>query len=321
MSDVTGTLRAMPASDDLPMTRELTLGSDVNVMLTLSLLRRGAYDPTTRRDGSILWRTSRMTTGAVTYRLRQPDRRVVLADAWGPGAAEMLDGLESLVGDDDDPTGFEPEHPVVLDSHRRHPGLRVPRTGRVLEALIGAVIEQRVVGIDAFAAWRRLHLRFGDPAPGPAPDGMRVFPTAETWASVPSWDWHLAGVDPQRARTAQACARLGRQVDDLVVTHDRDHAAVYRGLRSIPGVGRWTAAEVGIRALGDADAVSFGDFHVAKDIGQALAGRPFDDAELERVLEPWRPHRQRVVRLVALSPLAPQVRRGPRAPRVDHRNI
>lgn len=308
-------------SDAPPLTRELELTSDVDVMLTLTLLRRGAGDPTTRRAGSVLWRTSRMATGPVTYRLRQPHRRLVTAEAWGPGAAEMLDGLPALVGAEDDPTGFDPHHPIVVDSHRRHPGLRVPRTGRVLEALIGGVIEQRVVGLDAFAAWRRLHMRFGDPAPGPAPHGMRVFPTAETWASIPSWEWHLAGVDPQRARTAQACARLGRQVDDLVTAHGRDHAAVVRGLRSIPGVGVWTAAEVGIRALGDADAVSFGDFHVAKDIGQVLAGRPFDDAELEEALERWRPHRQRVVRLIALSPLVRLERRGPRSPRVDHRAI
>ncbi|WP_235833763.1 DNA-3-methyladenine glycosylase family protein [Aeromicrobium chenweiae] len=311
----------MPTPDELPQTRELALPTDVNVMLTLSLLRRGAGDPTTRRDGTTLWRTSRMASGPVTYRLRQPHPRLVTAHAWGPGAAEMLDGLPALVGADDDPTGFEPRHPIVIDSHRRHPGLRVPRTGRVLEALIGGVIEQRVVGLDAFAAWRRLHLRFGDPAPGPAPDGMRVFPTAETWASIPSWEWHRAGIDPQRARTAQACARVGQQVDGLVARHGRDHAAVRRGLRSIPGVGVWTVAEVGIRALGDADAVSFGDFHVAKDIGLVLAGRPFDDAELEEVLEPWRPHRQRVVRLIALSPLARPERRGPRSPRVDYRSI
>ena len=51
----------------------------------------------------------------------------------------------------------------------------------------------------------------------------------------------------------------------------------------------WTSAEVRQRALGDADAVSFGDYHVAKDVGWALTGTPFDDAELEAYLEPWRP--------------------------------
>ncbi|AXT84968.1 3-methyladenine DNA glycosylase [Aeromicrobium sp. A1-2] len=311
----------MAVAPEVSLRRDLRMDQSVNVQLTLAGLQRGSGDPTTRRDGSWLWRTSRMETGPVTYVLRQVEPDLVDAQAWGDGAAELLDGLPALVGAEDDVSGFRPEHPVLLDAHRRFPGLRVPRTGRVLEALLGAVIEQKVVGLDAFAAWRRLHQRFGEPAPGPAPDGMRVFPTAETWASIPSWEWHRAGVDPQRARTAQACARVGRQIDQLVSTHDHDHAQVYRGLRSIPGVGVWTAAEVGSRALGDADAVPFGDYHVAKDVGTALVGHRLDDDGLADLLEPWRPHRLRVVTLVRLSPHAQPERRGPRMPRVDHRLI
>lgn len=311
----------MVTTPDISSIRDLRLEQHVNTWLTLAPLRRGAGDPTTRRDGSRVWRTSRMPSGPVTYVLQQVEPTLVRAEAWGPGAAELLGGLPALIGAEDDVSGFRPDHPVLADGFRRHPGLRVPRTGRVLEALIAAVIEQRVVGLDAFAAWRRLHLRFGEPAPGPAPSGMRVFPTAEQWAAIPSWDWHRAGVDPQRARTAQACARVGDQLDRLAARHPDDHAAVYRGLRSIPGVGAWTAAEVGSRALGDADAVPFGDYHVAKDVGAALAGGPLDDAGLADLLEPWRPHRYRVVQLVRLSPLARPERRGPRMPRVDHRRI
>jgi 3-methyladenine DNA glycosylase/8-oxoguanine DNA glycosylase len=190
-----------------------------------------------------------------------------------------------------------------------------------MEALIPAIIEQKVLGIDAFAAWRRLNRQFGEPAPGPVPGDMRVLPTAEQWAAIPSWDWHLAGVDPSRARAAQAAARLADQIERLAVTHSGDPAAVYRGLRSIPGIGVWTAAEVGSRALGDADAVPFGDYHVAKDVGTALLGRRIDDAELAELLVPWSGHRFRVVRLVQLSPLVRPDRRGPRMARVDHRRI
>jgi 3-methyladenine DNA glycosylase/8-oxoguanine DNA glycosylase len=311
----------MVTASQVSLRRELRLDAPVNVWLTLSLLRKGKGDPATRHDGNHLWRTSRMPSGPVTYVLRQLEPTLVRAEAWGPGAAELLDGLPALVGAEDDPSGFQPGHPILADAFRRHPGLRIPRTGRVLEALIAAVIEQRVVGLDAFAAWRRLHVRFGEPAPGPAPAGMRVFPTAEQWAAIPSWDWHRAGVDPQRARTAQACARVGPQVERLATTHPDDHTAVYRGLRSIPGVGVWTAAEVGGRALGDADAVPFGDYHVGKDVGAALVGRPLDDAELAETLEPWRPQRFRVVRLSQLSPHATRERRGARMPRVDHRHI
>lgn len=303
------------------MRRTVTFDAPVDVGRTWSVLRRGGGDPAFRSVGSTLWRTSRMASGPATVAVVQAEARTVEAEAWGPGADEMLSTLPAALGADDDPSGFALAHPVVADAHRRFPGLRVPRTGRILEALIAAVVEQRVVGMDAMAAWRRLLLAHGDPAPGPAPDGMRVFPTAETWAALPSWEWHLAGVDPQRYRTAQACARVGAQLERLSARSD-DLPAIYRGLRSIPGVGAWTAAEVGGRALGDADAVPFGDYHLGNLVGGALAGRRLHtDDEIAQVLEPYRPQRYRAVRLLELSPLARMERRGPRASRVDHRAI
>lgn len=302
-------------------TREIRTTLPVNVALTLKLLRRGPGDPTFRNDGPRLWRTSRLPSGTVTYVIEQLSPTHLSARAWGQGRDELLEGLPGLTGVDDDPSGFEPGHPVLVDAFRRFPGLRVPRTGRIMEALIPAIIEQKVLGIDAFAAWRRLNHRFGEAAPGPAPVGMRVLPSAEQWAAIPSWEWHLAGVDPSRARAAQAAARLGDRIDHLATAHPTDHQAVYRGLRSIPGIGIWTGAEVGSRALGDADAVPFGDYHVANDVGSALLGRRIDDAELAELLVPWAGHRFRVVRLIQLSPLVRTERRGPRMARVDHRRI
>jgi 3-methyladenine DNA glycosylase/8-oxoguanine DNA glycosylase len=76
-------------------------------------------------------------------------------------------------------------------------------------------------------------------------------------------------------------------------------------------VGPWTAAEVLQRAHGDADAVSYGDYHVPGTVGWALAGRPFDDDQLREFLRPWAGHRGRVVRLVEGS--------GFRAPRFGPR--
>jgi len=300
--------------------RTVTFAADLDARRTWSILQRGGGDPAFRRVGATMWRTSRMATGPVTVAVVQTDSRTVEADAWGSGAEEMLATLPRALGADDDSSQFTPVHPSVADAHRRFPGLRVPRTGRLLEALIAAVIEQRVVGMDAMAAWRRLLMRHGDSAPGPAPPDMRVFPTAETWAALPAWEWHQAGVDPQRYRTAHACARVGAQLERVASEHEDDRSAVYRALRSVPGVGGWTAAETGFRALGDVDAVPFGDYHLGHLVGVGLVGRRLhNDAEIAEALEPYRPQRYRVVRLLELSPLVRMERRGPRASRVDHR--
>ena len=61
--------------------------------------------------------------------------------------------------------------------------------------------------------------------------------------------------------------------------------------------------------------MSFGDYHLAREVGWAVRGSDFDDAELEEFLEPWRGHRGRVALLMLLTgPGRP--RRGARmAPR------
>ncbi|KQY59247.1 3-methyladenine DNA glycosylase [Aeromicrobium sp. Root495] len=300
--------------------RTVTFDAPVDVRRTLSTIRRGPADPAFLFDGPVIWRTTREVSGPVTVRIHQVGAETVRAQAWGPGAQEHLELLPAVLGAHDDVSGFRPEHPLLLDALRRFPGLRVPRTGRVLEALVPAVLEQKVLGTDAFLSWRQLLRRHGSPAPGPAPERLRVVPTAAEWAALPSWEWHLAGVDPKRYRTAQACVRVADSVERLAAAGDLE--ATYRGLRSIHGVGAWTAAEVGSRALGDADAVPFGDYHLGSTVGTAFLGRKVEtDAEVAALLEPFRPHRGRALRLLQLSPLTRVERRGPRMSRVDHRTI
>jgi 3-methyladenine DNA glycosylase/8-oxoguanine DNA glycosylase len=222
--------------------------------------------------------------------------------------------LPALLGADDDASDFVPRDPTVAAAHRRIPHLRLGRTGLVLEALIPAIIEQRVPGADAFRSWRLLVSKYGTPPPGPAPAGMRVPPSAEVWRNVPSWEFHRANVDPRRAQTVVSCARRAASLERLV---SRPAAQVRSALTSLPGVGEWTAAETEQRAFGDADAVSVGDYHIPKMIGWTLLGRPVDDAEMLELLEPMRPHRHRVVRLLEASGLASEPRRGARLP-VQH---
>jgi 3-methyladenine DNA glycosylase/8-oxoguanine DNA glycosylase len=218
-----------------------------------------------------------------------------------------------MLGCDDDPTGFAPTHPVLADVHRRRPHWRVCRTGLVLEALVPAIIEQKVTGQEAFAGFRMLVHRFGERAPGPGAErGVWVQPSAATLRLVPSWEWLRMHVDPARSR---AVVRSATVASALERTAGLPADEVDRRLRSLPGIGVWTSAEVRFRAHGDADAVSFGDYHIAKNVGWALTGSEVDDAGLAELLEPYRPHRYRVQRRVELAGLR-RPRHGPRmAPR------
>jgi len=282
---------------------------------TLSILRRGSGDPTYRIDSDgTIWRAIRTPEGTATLRLQSyPWAGEVHAVAWGDGAAWVLESVPAMLGADDDVTGFDPTHPVLAEAHRRVPHWRVCRTGLVMEALLPAVIEQKVTGQEAFGGFRVLVHRFGERAPGAgAARGLWVQPSAETVRMIPSWEWLRMHIDPARSRAVVRAAQVAPSIERTMGLPADD---VDRRLRSLPGIGVWTSAEVRFRAHGDADAVSFGDYHIAKNVGWALTGSEVDDDGLTELLEPYRPHRYRVQRLVELSGLH-RPRHGPRmAPR------
>ncbi|MFC7788488.1 DNA-3-methyladenine glycosylase family protein [Microbacterium sp. MAHUQ-60] len=289
----------------------------LDLMRTVGMLRRGGTDPTMLIDGGRIWMAFRTDAGIATLCLRATSEGVRAA-AWGPGAAEAIDAVPNLCGAHDDPSGFDPSsHPALAELARRSPGIRMARTGRVFDALACAVIEQKVTGMQAFGAWRHLVSRHGERAPGPTPRPMFAAPPPEVWRALPSWEFHRAGVEPSQARTIARSAMRGPAIERAVLAASGGDA-YNRILTSLPGIGPWTSAETRIRALGDPDAVSVGDFHLAHEVGYALTGSRTDDDGMLELLAPWTGHRQRVIRLI-FSAGIPEPRRAPRLAPEDHR--
>ena len=311
---------AVAAAPAAGLVREWLVPFPLDVPLTLSVHRHGGGDPAYGTDAAgAVWRTSLTPDGPGTLRVRSRGPvvtgTVVTGQAWGPGAGWLLDALPAQLGFHDDRAGFTARHPVIGELALRYEGLRVGRSGRVFEALVHAVLEQKVVGREAHRAWRFLLGKFGDPAPGPAPDGMRVFPSPRTWTRVPSWDWHRAGVEGVRARTIITAAAVAARLEQML---DLNPAEADRRLKSLPGIGPWTSAEIRQRAMGDPDAVSVGDYHLPNAVGWTLARRLTDDDGMLELLAPYAGHRYRVTRLIELGGSHPP-RRGPRMPVRDYR--
>lgn len=324
---------------DDALVRDWAVPFPLDVRLTLAAQGRGTSDPTYQVDAvGAVWRTSLTPDGPGTIRIlptATPAMRV-RAQAWGPGGAWLLDTLPAVLGLYDDISGFDPTaHPVLHQVAKRHPGFRIGRTGRLMEALVPAVLEQKVVSLEAHRAWKILLSKYGTPPPGPAPRGMRVFPPARTWRAIPAWDWHKAGVEGIRAQTIIGAAGVASSLERLLPspgepspgetspggTGKADLKEAARKLRTLPGIGPWTAAETLQRAAGDPDAVSVGDYNLPKAVGYALAGREStDDEQMLELLEPYKGHRHRVARLVELSGLRPP-RRGPRMSVRDYRSF
>ena len=200
--------------------------------------------------------------------------------------------------------------------HRRHPGLRIPRTGLVLDSLIPAILEQKVTGT-AGATRRGASCCSGTGRPRRARrrPGCGCRRRRPRLLDVPTWDWHRAGVGIERQRAIRAAATVAPRLEECV---DLAPAAALARLRVVPGIGVWTAAETAQRALGDADALSVGDFHIPDLVGHVLIGRRVDDDGMLELLAEWPAHRHRVVRLIELSGVG-KPRYGPRFAPIDYR--
>jgi 3-methyladenine DNA glycosylase/8-oxoguanine DNA glycosylase len=292
-----------------PIRRSFDLERPLDIFGTLRPLWRGSGDPTMRLARDQAWRAMPTPGGPAGIALTVQGRRLTV-DAWGPGAEAALDAVPPLAGLEDDRSGWRPDiHPVIAHLDRSLPGLRLLRTGSVLEVLVPAIIEQKVTGREAFRAFRDLVVRYGEPAPGPL--GLRLQPAADVLAELPYYAYHPLGLERRRADTIR---RVAARAGWLEETRRLPLREAYRRLTSIPGVGPWTAAEVAVRALGDIDAVSVGDFHLPRVVAWALAAETeADDARMLELLEPFRGQRARAIRLLEAGALFPP-RRSPRMP-------
>jgi 3-methyladenine DNA glycosylase/8-oxoguanine DNA glycosylase len=276
----------MPATDfQAPLERTFELRSGTDPALTLGALWWGPGDAVMTLGPGSAARALRLASGPATLEMAWRADRVA-ARAWGAGAREA-------------------------ELARRNTGLRMTRGVPVFEMLVNSVIGQKVTGLEARRSQRMLLARFGEPAPGPL--GLRLPPAPATLAKTPYWAFHTLGLERRRADVIRTAAAIAPRLEEI---RGMPPADASRRLQSVSGVGPWTAAETMRLALGDADAVSVGDYNLPKQVCWVLAGeRDGDDARMLELLEPYTGQRARVVLLIERSGSRP-ARRAPRyAPR------
>ena len=249
----------------------------------------------------------RTPEGPATLHLRRIGAAVE-AVAYGEGMAWALESVPGLIGIDDHPEEFRTGHPVVGELHRRNPGLRIGRTGRVFDALLLAIVSQKVTGKEAGTGMKKLTQTYSGLAPGPIL--LRLPPDPELLAAATYFDFHPLGIEQRRADTIRRVASDAARIGRLAAVSSAD-ACTY--LERVRGIGAWTSAETVAVSHGDSDVVSVGDFHLKNEVAWHLTGRPRGtDEEMVKLLEEFRPHRARVVRLLATLGHAPAF--GPRLP-------
>jgi 3-methyladenine DNA glycosylase/8-oxoguanine DNA glycosylase len=263
---------------------------------SLRFLPLGAFDPTCRREAGSLWKAVRTPAGAATLHLFRTEAGVA-ARAWGPGGRWALDRVEPLLGLHDAPASFRPSPGRLAALARRSRGAHLSRSPWVFDRLTGIILQQRVRFRDAARARRRLVQARSERAPGPLALLLPLAP--RDWLRLSSEDFRRAGVDGERAARLRAAARHARLADAAFAL---DLAAARVRLAGIPGCGPWTVGMTMGFGLGDPDAVPVGDLHLPCLVAWALAGEEGgDDRRMLELLEPYRGHRFRLVRLLLVA--------------------
>ncbi|MGE0877532.1 MAG: DNA-3-methyladenine glycosylase [Acidimicrobiia bacterium] len=277
---------------------EQRTGASVDRRAVLTAFSTGRYDPTCRIGMHQGWFAINTPNGPATLTMCWDNDGALDAEAFGPGRQWALDHASAMAGDHDTTaTSFVPPPGPVADWHRRSPGLRIGRTSRVFDALVPVVLAQRVTSGEAVRSWSGLVRAFGAPAPrSNAPFALKCPPTAEALAKAPYYAFHRFGVDRGRAETIRFAAKRVDRLEEAA-TFEREQA--YARLHAFPGIGVWTSALTLGMAIGDADAVAVGDFHLKNIVGWNLAGEArATDERMVELLEPYRGHRARVVALL-----------------------
>ncbi|HVV38400.1 MAG TPA: hypothetical protein VHC63_17455 [Acidimicrobiales bacterium] len=291
-----------------PIDASWALDGPLDLVGNTGASRVGRADPTGfMRDGRV-WRAAHYPSGPAVVALWSRDG-VLRAEAWGDGAGDALAAAPGLVGLDDDATGFDPSrHPLLRDTAAGHLGVRLGRTGHVFDALVPTILGQKVTGAQALRSYQMLVRRVRRRAPLPHVSRRPLFlpPTPdEVLTALSGHGAATLGIDASRTAALREVANIAGHLDALATKSPAEAQAT---LTAIPGIGAWTANRVTFVSHGDPDAVWVGDYHLKNIVGFALTGAARStDEEMVALLEPYRPHRARVLRLLELA--------GVRAPR------
>lgn len=289
------------------------------VHLTLGEFRFGGLDPTCVLSSDRFARAMLTPCGPGVLVIEPFGETLLKMSASGPGAGWLMDRAGDLLGMADEVPRFECVHSAVRTAGRRFGQVRLGRSFSPFQELLPAVLGQRITAREATRQWSLLVREFGDRAPGD--HGLLLPPRPEVLAEVAYHRLHHLGIERSRAETLIRVAQWAASGAASRVLDCAEPSDATSSLKSIPGVGPWTAAVAGGLAFGDPDALPIGDFHIKNTVAWALAGLiRGTDEEMIELLSPYRGQRGRVVKWLQWGGWAAP-RRGPRRRNVSIRTL
>jgi AraC family transcriptional regulator of adaptative response / DNA-3-methyladenine glycosylase II len=169
------------------------------------------------------------------------------------------------------------------------PGLRIAGAWDGFELAVRALLGQQITVAGAVRLAARLVAAFGEPvscANGAAHGLTHVFPNPDQLADR---DLSCLGLTRSRAAALAALARTVRGEADIFGPRRSLDDAI-RTLRTLPGVGEWTAQYIAMREMREPDAFPAADVGLLRSMADGQGRRPSVRELLARA-EQWRPWR------------------------------
>ncbi|WP_309678315.1 AlkA N-terminal domain-containing protein [Polaromonas sp.] len=183
--------------------------------------------------------------------------------------------------------------PAAINSvlHRHFPagdGLRVPGALDGYELAVRAVLGQQITVAAARTLAQRLVDQFGEPITTPWPQLTRLFPAPAVLAAAGGDALGQLGIVRQRQAAIVGIAQA--VLDKRLQLHSgADVPATLALLKTLPGIGDWTAQYIAMRALRWPDAFPAGDVALHKALGVQALKNPARQATLaSSAWAPWR---------------------------------
>jgi 3-methyladenine DNA glycosylase/8-oxoguanine DNA glycosylase len=263
---------------------------------TFSMQQLGPYDPTASLSDDC-FRKAFYYRGKLAAVEICRDGDALSVCAFAEDAQELLDETVAGLTQDDRYFDFATEDRGIMRLHSLIPGMRLLRFPWLYDLTCSAILQQRIRTVDAMRDWRRITNRWG----GHGLFGLRAFPPAEVLAAVPRFELERMGVDAKRA---SALLRFSKELRFVRFKSEMDFATLRQQLLRVPGIGGWTTETVLGYGAGDTDATIPADLHLPRVVCYALAGEfKGTDERMMELLEPFRGHRFRVIRLIYASGL------------------
>lgn len=173
---------------------------------------------------------------------------------------------------------------LLTEAIKKHPGLRVPGAWDGFELAVRAVLGQQISVRAARTLASRFASAFGSPVHSPFAALNTIFPAPETIAKCDVIELVKLGILPKRAQTILALA-TALASGELTLTPGTDVPATIEKLKTIAGIGEWTAQYIAMRALTWPDAFPHTDLGVMKALGEKKTKRIL---ERGAAWQPWR---------------------------------